>query len=316
MDVVLDVKAVVLTALHRALQSQLPLAGGNIHMQPLQTDVVVLFFVHGGPGPLQDSHCLVVQAVDVADEVAHELGGGVVIHLVGGADLLDEALVEYGDAVGQGEGLLLVVGDVNGGDAEVLLHLFQFVAQLHPQFGVQVGQGLVHTDDGRAGDQGPGDGHPLLLAAGQLGHGLGQLLIRQIHLFSNLAHLLVDLRLFDLLDLQAEGDVVVHRHGGEQGVALKDDADVAVLDGHAGDVPPLYYHGALRRLDKAGDGAQSGGLSAAGGAQEGKELPLLHVDVDAVQGSKVTELYNDIIQADHDFLSFFSISGLFSYLRP
>ena len=59
-----------------------------------------------------------------------------VVDLVGGADLLDDALVEHGDAVGQGQGLLLVVGDVDGGDAEVLLHLFQLIAQLDAELGV------------------------------------------------------------------------------------------------------------------------------------------------------------------------------------
>ena len=240
-----------------------------------------------------------LQPVDVADEVAHELGGGVVVDLVGGADLLDDALVEHGDAVGQGQGLLLVVGDVDGGDAEVLLHLLQLIAQLDAELGVQVGQRLVHADDGGVGHQRAGDGHTLLLAAGQLGHGLLQLLIAEIHLAGDVPHALVDLRALRLLDLQAEGDVVVDGHGGEQGIALEHDADVAVLNGDVGDVLFLDYHSALRRLDEAGDGAQGGGLAAAGRTQEREEFALLHVDIDAVQSGEVIELHHNIIQTDH-----------------
>ena len=195
------------------------------------------------------------------------------------------------------------MGDVDGGDAEVLLHLFQLVAQLHPQLGVQVGQGLVHADDGRAGDQGTGDGHPLLLAAGELADRLGQLLAAEVHLPGDLPDPAVHLRLLQLFQLQAKGDVVVDGHGGEQGVGLKDNADAALLNGHMGDVLPLHHHAAGHGLDKAGEGAQGGGLPAAGGAQEGEELPLLHVDVDAVQGGEVAEFDHNVVQANHRSLS-------------
>ena len=47
-----------------------------------------------------------------------------------------------------------------------------------------------------------------------------------------LLHALLDLGLGDLADLQAEGDVVVHRHVRVQRVALEDHRDVAVLRVH------------------------------------------------------------------------------------
>ena len=240
---------------------------------------------------------------------------GVVVDLIGGADLLDDTLVEHGNAVGQGQGLLLIVGDVDGGDTEVLLHLLQLIAQLDAELGVQIGQRLVHTDDGGVRHQCAGDGHALLLAAGQLGHSLLQLLVAQVHLAGDVPHTLVDLCLFRLLDLQAEGDIVVDGHGGEQGVALEHDADVAVFDGDVGDVPILHHHGALHRIDEAGDGAQGGGLAAAGRAKEREEFTLLHMDVDAVQGGEVAELHHDIIQPDHNTQNSFVrfVSHLYGY---
>ena len=143
------------------------------------------------------------------------------------------------------------------------------------------------------------DGHALLLAAGELGHGLFELLVAQIDLFRDLAHLAVDLVLLHLLDLQAEGDVVVHRHRREEGVALEDDADVAVLDGDVGDVLPPDDDAALRRLDEAGQRPERRGLAAAGGAKEGEELALLDVDVDVVQRGEIAELDDDVIELDH-----------------
>ena len=43
------------------------------------------------------------------------------------------------------------------------------VEDLLAGLGVQVAGGLVGQQQGRVVDQGPGDGHPLLLAAGELG---------------------------------------------------------------------------------------------------------------------------------------------------
>ena len=239
------------------------------------------------------------QTVDVADEVADELGLGVIVDLIGRTDLLDVALVEYGDAVGQGQGFLLIVGDVDGGDAEIPLHLFQLVAQLYAQLGVQIGQGFVHADDGGARYQRAGNGYALLLAAGQLADRLFQLLIGKIYLLGDVTHLLVDLGLAQLLDFQAEGDVVVYRHGGEQGVALEHDADVPLFDRHPGNIPAVDAHGAADRLDEARDGAQRGGLAAAGRAEEGEEFAFLHIHVDVMQRFKITEFDDNVLQFDH-----------------
>ncbi len=191
------------------------------------------------------------------------------------------------------------MGDVDGGDAEVLLHLLQLVAQLHAQLCVKVGKRLVHADDGRSRHQRAGDGNALLLAAGELRDGLFELIVGKIHLAGDLAHPAVDLILFRLLDLQAEGDVVIHRHRGKKRIALEHDADAAVLDGNAGDVAVLDHDAAAGRLDKARDGAQGRRFAAAGGSEEGKELALLDMDIDAMQGGEVAELHNDVVEPDH-----------------
>ena len=202
------------------------------------------------------------------------------------------------------------MGDVDGGDAEVLLHLLELVPKLDPELRVQVGEGLVHADDGGVGDQRPGDGHTLLLAAGELGHGLLKLLVAEVHLFGDLPDARIDLRLLDLLDLEAEGDVVIDRHGGEQSVALEHDADVAVLDGYVGDVPSLDEDAAGGGLDKARDGPQRGGLAAAGRSQKRKEFALLHVDVDVVQGGEVAEFDYDVVELDHVLFPFLFLQRL------
>ena len=145
----------------------------------------------------------------------------------------------------------------------------------------------------------------MLLGGGELGHGLLKLFVGEIHLLGDLPHPLIDLRLLDLLHLQAEGDVVIDRHGGEERVALEHDADVAVLDGHVGDVPSLDEHAAGDGLDEARDGPERRRLAAAGRSQKSEEFALLHMDVDVMQGGEVAEFYDDVVEFDHVLLPSF-----------
>src|SRR5690606_13883434 len=72
-----------------------------------------------------------LELVAVAHEAGHEAVARRFVQRVGGTDLLDDALVEHRDAVAHGQGLALVVGDVDECDAqlpvqrlELELHVF------------------------------------------------------------------------------------------------------------------------------------------------------------------------------------------------
>ena len=156
--------------------------------------------------------------------------------------------------------------DVNGGDAEILLHFLQLAAQLNAQLGVQVAQRLIQADDRRVVNQRTGDGDALLLAARKLGHLAHQLLVAQLHLFAHFADAAVDIGFIHLVYAQAEGDIFINAHRREQGIILEHHADIAFFHRHVGDILALNDHAALGGLDEAGDGAQRGGFSASGGA--------------------------------------------------
>ena len=103
-DVILDVQTVVLDVLNHAVDEDFVVALGLVDVQAFQPDEVIL--------PCRQLHLRGnrrFDAVDVADEVADKLGLGVVVDLVRRADLLDIALVEHGDAIGQGQRFLLIV---------------------------------------------------------------------------------------------------------------------------------------------------------------------------------------------------------------
>ena len=163
-------------------------------------------------------------------EVGHKGVFGLVVDVLRGADLLYSARVHHHHCVGHGQGLLLVVGDVDKGDAQGLLDALQFILHVLAQLQVQSAQGLVQQQDLGPVYQGPGDGHPLLLSAGELGDPALFKALQVDHL-EHLHDPVVDLLLgqLDLLfglrvhlgDAQTEGDILKHVEVGEQGVPLK-----------------------------------------------------------------------------------------------
>ncbi len=100
--------------------------------------------------------------------LADELGGKTVtraaVDLARGADLADVATGEDGEAVGKREGFLLVVGDVDGGEAGGFADAADFSAEFLAQRGIEIGKRLVEQEAARLGDEGAGERDALLLA--------------------------------------------------------------------------------------------------------------------------------------------------------
>ena len=90
----------------------------------------------------------------------------------GAPSWITRPLVEHHQPVGEGEGVDGVVGDDHGGSRRSRPGAALEVAtDLGPGGGVEGGEGLVEQEDLGLGGQGPGQGHPLGLAAGELAAG-------------------------------------------------------------------------------------------------------------------------------------------------
>jgi hypothetical protein len=109
-----------------------------------------------------------VEQVAGADEGGGEEVLRVFVDLPRRAELADLARLHDHDAVGDDQRLLLVVGDIEGGDAELLLDQADVLPEADPDLGVQCGERLVHQEHLGLDDEGPGQDHALLLAAGEL----------------------------------------------------------------------------------------------------------------------------------------------------
>ena len=221
------------------------------------------------------------QEVRGAEECRDEPRARPGVELVGAADLEQAPLVHHADAVGHREGLVLVVRDEDGGDAELLLDPADRAAQLLADLGVQRAEGLVEQQHfGPVGERAR-DRDALLLAAGELGR---QALVHALER-DQLQELLAPGQAVGPLhapDAQRELDVVRDAHVAEQRVVLEHEADAAVARHDAGDVAPVQGHPAVVDLDQARDRAQERALAAARRAEQHEELALLDLDRDVV----------------------------------
>ena len=97
---------------------------------------------------------------------------------------------------------------------------------------------------------------------------------------------------------QAEADVAADVEVLEEGVALEDRVDVALVRGRAGDVLAADEDRAGGRVAEAGDHPQRRGLAAARRAEQGEELAARDVEVEVVDDGGAAEDLGQAAQRD------------------
>src|SRR5206468_4790184 len=118
---------------------------------------------------------------------------------------------------------------------------------------------------------------------------------------------LVDTRahriLLPLADLQAERDVLPHRHVSERCVVLEHEADAALLRRDGGRLAAGNEDLAHVRYLEPGDHAQQRRLAAATRAEEGGQRAAGDVDRDVVERGEVAELLGGVTSFDRHVAS-------------
>jgi hypothetical protein len=221
--------------------------------------------------------------VRLAEEGRGEAAVRLLVHLVGLADLLDAAEVHQHHAVRQRHRLFLVVRDHDRGDADVVLQRAQFDLHLVAQLGVERAERLVEQQHRRLDHQRAGQRHALALAAGQLTRiALGQRL--EVHQRERLVDARLALAALDLAHLEAEADVLGHRHVRKQRVALEHDAQAAPARLLLRDVLAVEADRSGGRRDEARDHLQHRRLAAAGRPEQRDVLAALDGEVEVLHG--------------------------------
>ena len=216
-----------------------------------------------------------------ADEAGHEEVLRVVVELARRVELLQDPGAHDGHAVAEGHGLGLVVGHVDRRRAQAVLEARDGGAHLDAELRVEVRQGLVHEEGGRLADDRAAHGDALALAAGEVG-GLAVEVLLEVEDPGRLVDAAVDLLVLLPAELEREADVLPHGHVRVERVALEDHGDVAIARGEVVDDLPADAQLAVGDLLEPGDHPQGRGLPAARGPDEDHELPVLHLEVEAL----------------------------------
>ena len=108
--------------------------------------------VHAVEFVLDERHAVIAyhpafQDVALADEVRHEAVDWFVVDVFRSADLLDFAFVHNHDSVRKRKGFFLVVGHINEGDSELLVHLLKLYLHVLAHLEIKRAEGLVQKQD-------------------------------------------------------------------------------------------------------------------------------------------------------------------------
>ena len=210
-----------------------------------------------------------------------------------GVALHEAPVVDDRDAVRHGQRLALVVGDVDRGHAELLVQVPQLDLHVVAQLLVERRQRLVHQQDPRLEDDGPGERHPLLLAAGELVDApLGEPV--ELHGRERALDPLAHVALRHTPHPQGEGDVPGHRHVREQRVVLEHHPHVPPVRRHPDDLPVTEADAAVVGAGETRQHHQQGGLAGTGRSEQGDEFPAPDFEIDMVERVNVAVGLGDL----------------------
>ncbi len=185
----------------------------------------------------------------------------------------DEAAVaQDGDAIGQRQGLGLIVGHVEDRQRRQLaMQPGELVEHVAPDLRVEGGERLVQQQHLRPDRERARDRHALLLSAAELARiALGK--VEHPDHAQAFPNPLGHQRLGRPPRPQSEGHVLVDPHVREQRVVLDHHADIAGIGRQRGHIPIADADPALDRLDETGDGTQRRRLAGAGGTDQRDDL--------------------------------------------
>ncbi len=150
---------------------------------------------------------------------------------------------------------------------------------LDSQLRIQVGERLIHQEDLRLTDNGAAHGNTLSLATGKRFRLPVKQLI-QIQDLGRFHHLLLNLGLRNLAQLQRESHVVRHRHMRIQRVALENHRDIAVFRLHIVHALAIDIKVAGGNLLQPSNHTQGRGFATSGRTDKNDKLLVLNLKVE------------------------------------
>ena len=187
--------------------------------------------------------------------------------------------------------------DVDERHRHVVLDHLQLELHLLAQLEVERAERLVQQQDARPVDERAGERDALLLPAGELPR-LPPLGPGEPDDLEDLENASAHLVARHAPALEPERDVLEHVEVREEGVALEDRVDVALVRRQARHLPPAEVDDPFVRLLEPADHPERRRLAAARRAEQRVEAPVLDLERDVVDRNDVVEALRDPLEAD------------------
>ena len=239
-----------------------------------------------------------VEQVGHAEELGHERGGRGFVDLLRTTALDHLAVVHHGQSMAHRQRLFLVVGDEDEGDPHRALQGRS--ARPAAPCGAWRPARRAARPAGAPGAAGRAPGPGPLVAAGRRRAGSGRRPASRVRRTSSSASPTCRFASspVTLAKRSPKPTLSRHREVREQGIALEDGVDGALLGRDRRDVLPVDQHPAAGRPLEATDHPQRRRLAAPRGTEQGEELAGLDVEVDAVDRQLVVEALLQLLQRD------------------
>ena len=215
---------------------------------------------------------------------------GVIVKVLRGIHLLNEAVFHNDDTGTHRHSFDLVVGDVNKGGGKSRVELGNFRSHGSTELCVEVGQRLVEQEHFRFADDGTAECDTLTLTAGQ-SLGFSGKVIGNAEDFRRRLYFLVDDFLGYFTKLQAESHIVVNGHMRIQSVVLEDHGDVSVLGDDVVDEFSVDIQLARRNFLEARDHTKGRGFTAAGRSDQNDEFLVSDIEAEIKHGLYSRRIY-------------------------
>ncbi len=235
---------------------------------------------------------LPVDEIRLADKAGDQRRAGMAVDLLWCSDLGDVATIEDGEAVGDGESLLLIVSHIDSRKPEFFADTADLGAHLDAKLGIEIRERFIQHEAAWAHHEGAGKRDTLLLPAGEL---IDFAIAETVHLDhgEGLLDAFLDLSLLDAPFFKAEGDILEDIEMGPEGVALEHHGCLPLVRRDLADVITVEQDFALFRKMKTGNGTEQSGLTAAAGPEQEKEFTGSDVDIELVQRNNAAEAFDE-----------------------
>ena len=170
-------------------------------------------------------------------------------------------------------------------------------AHARAEAGVKVRERLVEQEHDGLLDERPTERDALLLAARELAR-LALQEVADVEVLGDRLHARVDLGLGAVLQLEAEGDVVVRGHVRVERVVLEHHRHPPLVGRRLGDVLVAEVDLAAVEPVEAGDHAERRALAAARGAEQRDERAGRDLEAQVVDGLHLPEMAGDMLETE------------------